>query len=546
MPELMAFGQVLSRSLGKTINSATASASCSNRSFWRNIPELVPIAIEAAKRRKLSVTMADRLGQYVVVPTEALVQDHKNTLGNTRFSRFRDIETDVDFGVIKSKYYTLTRRINQLKDELAEHDLSSLGVLVDQATVFPPRSHLQRCLFYGLNSCVCKLGQTVKMHKVQYARVSRPLIMAPAQYGLVGLHRWLTALLEPHVKKVEHLYSSSQAVIQSIRQLDPSMLCDCVFYHVDLDDFYNKGTFSLISSCVSGLFQDPFKLLVADIIRFLVSHQLVRSPYFKGLVFALNSGLAMGLTASTALANLTYAHTAELSEGGIIGGGSIEGLVHYARYVDNILCVCKTCSIPLINQRLSTHAGTYPFKVEGVGKVIKFLDCSYEILPDGVFQATPLLKPRRYISPASSHMAATHLMWPVNFARSLTQLATRRPAGYTAADAFFKIWGAQVPANLYDAVRTLYSTSTFTDASTTNIVERERGQFDNNARFTLVVAYHSTTHAALKRALRATMASNFARTMLRTSLKADVRMRLSFKLGVPFGRSLSIADIPPD
>lgn len=179
IPELDAFGRILSRSLHASASKALSSARTSIQTPWRTFSSLLKAGLQSAIRRRLVVLPADRGGTHVLVHTSSLENYHRHTLSQRiTYERARDYELDAHGNNLayvqrRCSYMEVVRRITQTMEALFPDEDSEpaararilrldCGLLVAKSTAWPKRSIFARG-FTGSrdsNKDVCTLGLT--------------------------------------------------------------------------------------------------------------------------------------------------------------------------------------------------------------------------------------------------------------------------------------------------------------------------------------------------------------------------------------------------
>ena len=141
-------------------------------------------------------------------------------------------------------------------------------------------------------------------------------------------------------------------------------------------------------------------------------------------VFRVLCGSGQGLVHSAAVANSAFLHSTELNGAGLARAHvqRNRGILHYIRYVDNLLFVVKDCNVleSIIPWLQGVLAPTYSGKVEAAGTAaIPFLDLALSI-ESGRIAFQPLIKSKGpVLSHDSNHPSAIHLSWPLAYVNSL-------------------------------------------------------------------------------------------------------------------------------
>ena len=232
------------------------------------------------------------------------------------------------------------------------------------------------------------------------------------------------------------IINSSRELLQQVRPL--RLPLSSWILHLDIRDFFLKGTPDFHVSSCQRLANAGDKTLVHDVARFILDNQFVASalvkPFFDDQgttdlgerLYRMIEGTGMGLLHSSAVASASFCSNIELN-GPSIATSRVHqqlGILLYRRYADNCFFILDAESrvAPIIEMLRSVPP--YELTLEdATNKSTRFLDVDLSLTSCGDFlklDFAPVVKPLGILlHPASGHLLSTHGAWPLAYIRSL-------------------------------------------------------------------------------------------------------------------------------
>ena len=201
------------------------------------------------------------------------------------------------------------------------------------------------------------------------------------------------------------------------------MLDEHILLHMDLKDFFMKGTASFLVAHSSLIVPMKVRPVFRTALSFILSNQYITTHSQRSCWWKVVIGSGMGMKCSSAVADAAFLHAVELQGPRLItrAASSRFGIVQYSRYRDNLLFVLEQSwdRIRSLRHNIMFNIQPYAGTVEEASHIgVTFLDTN--IVKDDVWKSShrvsvsPHLKPsslRQVLNPKSSHQASIHVAW---------------------------------------------------------------------------------------------------------------------------------------
>ena len=164
---------------------------------------------------------------------------------------------------------------------------------------------------------------------------------------------WLSWLIRPLLKRMEHLYKNTNDLVASLRRNPVGE--SWILLKADVKDFYLTGLHRQLASAVASAFTGKFKLAVQEVLELLLYHQYVKTD--NGDHYQLREGTGMGFTASGNIADIAFYILAEKPGLLLQANRDRWGLQWYGRCKDDILILYEREEISFAGLLLEIEIG---------------------------------------------------------------------------------------------------------------------------------------------------------------------------------------------
>ena len=435
-PEVTAWASRVSGMLIKAASDARDRARSCGLSYGSR-PKLVDFAISCLRSREWRLLPNDKDGGYSLTSREDLCAETFRVLRKEWYSELDPL--CVNMKSILIEYRKLANAIGELEEE------------PDLAT------SLKRSLDGG--SIFTTLRLTCKSHKGVGRVGCRNLHTAP-RYAFAGNAAWIQKQLMPMLRSLDFLLFTTTEFAEKIARVEAGP--DDFYIKADVKDFFLSGVPDNIVNISTEHMVGERKALARRVLKHLLDHQFVTTPFAKDRLWQCVRGTGMGLPHSSATSDAAFYNKVEV---GLLPKLKRYGVKAYFRYRDDVFMIAndRTC-LAQLGEDIRLLAGYFIVELEVCRDIsVTFLDV--EVIRDGSRYITrPYFKPsalRRPLGEDSLHLRRLHLCWPCNVVRSIFLRSTRLVDALTAKEVMinrFISFGAS--SQLIERLRSINSGNT--------------------------------------------------------------------------------------
>ena len=366
--------------------------------------------------RRLVALPCDKEPGFCLVPLPHQDAAHEEILSRSCYTEI--LPTSVNIDLLYMTYCRLCRRVGDF--------------LQDDALA----SNMRNSLYTAGASHSARLITTVKSTKGD-GLVTQRNVHASSRFAFAGAAYWVAGEIQERLDRLPHLLTSGRDFVNRLRQFVFPCHATMTMIRIDLKEFFMSGRPEVLARFALEIFNDRpvLKSVCADVVLFLLTHQLVSSTHKPGRLWRVDAGSGMGLPHSGPIADAALYGLAERSH-----ACQPCDYVHlYVRFRDDIFLLHSNRQLfrqwYSTLQRLCFPTFT-PEVVEVSQHQVTMLDvdvtldnCSFRFAPRQ--QANP----GQPLSVSSAHPPGVH-MWPLNRLRAIWHLCSDNTAFLEASERF--------------------------------------------------------------------------------------------------------------
>ncbi len=374
-----------------------------------NITSLAKLGRKLLNASNLAAAPTDKDGGYAIMPGEVLENAHKAILMSKSY-RYSPVN---DWNSLTIWYFKLSKRIAKYANQ------PRLGAAINKSIMLADSSYIST------------LQVTCKTHKPA-GKVTFRNIHSSSGWRFLGLSLWASGELRSILKSrsTSHILKDSQDFVERLRNVE--FRSDQFMVKVDVKDFFMSGTPSELTTPIvdslptATLKQRTYKLLLLNVLDFLLENQYICSHYCPEEVFNVVEGTGMGLLHSGDLADAALFFLAEFQWACNPKVQSDHGIAALFRFKDDIICfVNSPLQWEIFFKEYCHRSSCFKLELEEISDTsVKYLDL--EVTKEkGWYKATPYIKPSNLGIPLgiqSSHPLSVHLSWPKGVLNRLSTL----------------------------------------------------------------------------------------------------------------------------